>query len=104
MILLSAFLLAGAGFTALALAMDRHHRQVCQRTPSRRQRVWLRVQGAAGLTAALTLCIARVGWGVGIVIWLGLLTLAGLVIVLTLAYWQNKPRRVQPLFKESNHE
>lgn len=92
--LLFALLLAGAGFTALALAMDRHHRQVRQCTPSKPQRLLLRTLGCIGLTTALVLNIAEAGWGVGLVTWLGLITVAAIPLVLTLAYWQDKPRKI----------
>lgn len=90
--LLFALVFAGVGFAALALAMDRHHRQVRKRTPTGRQRVFLRVTGVVGLTAALALCVVGAGWGTGVVVWLGLLTVAALAMVLTLTYWQARPR------------
>lgn len=46
---LMALLLSLAGFVALALAMERHHRQVWQRAPSRKQSLLLRCAGVIGM-------------------------------------------------------
>ncbi len=73
---LLALLLSLAGFVALALAMERHHRQVWQRAPSRKQCMLLRCFGITGLGAALAACVAHAGWATGTVIWLGLMTVA----------------------------
>lgn len=82
--LLLALLLACVGFASLALAMDRHHRQLRQCVPSHRQRQWLRLLGSLGLAVSLAICLADAGWASGIVLWLGILSLAALTIVLTL--------------------
>lgn len=86
MMALLAFALACTGFAALALAMDRHHRQVWQRPASGRQRVLLRVLGTVCLGASLVACIAYSGWSVGIVLWLGLLSAAVPAVALVLTY------------------
>lgn len=66
--------LAFAGFTSLALSMDRHQRDVFRRrldgTWSRR----LRCMGWILLAASSVPCIAGEGWGMGLVVWLGALT------------------------------
>lgn len=83
---LMALLLSLAGFVALALAMERHHRQVWQRAPSRKLCLLLRCAGVIGLGAALTTCAAHAGGATGTVIWLGLMTVAALTVALVLAY------------------
>lgn len=66
--------LAFAGFTSLALSMDRHQRDFFRRrldgTRSRR----LRHMGWVLLAGSAVPCIAGEGWGMGLVIWLGALT------------------------------
>jgi hypothetical protein len=75
-----ALVLAYAGFTALALAMDRHHRQIWRRRPTRRVRVLFRIGGWSGLAASLVLCLSP-RWALGLVQWLGILSAAGLLVV-----------------------
>lgn len=87
MILLLTFILSYLGFASLALAMDRHCKQVCQRVPSQKMRLTLRVIGFTALSAALVASIIHMGWDVGMVLWLGLLTSAALSLVLVLTYW-----------------
>lgn len=84
--LLLAFLLTLLGFAALALALDRHHRQVRNTLPSRWRRYWLRIGGSLGLALSLTLCVLNQGWGNGVVLWFGLISAAPILIILALAY------------------
>lgn len=86
MMALLAFALACTGFAALALAMDRHHRQVWQRPAPGRRGVLLRVAGAVALGASLAACIAHSGWAVGAVLWLGLLSATASAVALVLTY------------------
>ena len=81
-----AFALSLIGFAALALAMHRHHQQSFGRRPSRKARLLMRVAGATGLGSSFVVCVAGGGWAVGPVLWFGLLSAAGLVVVLLLAY------------------
>jgi len=76
-----------AGFTALCLAMERHHEQVFGQRwiPPGRRRL-LRIAGLLLLLASPLPCIAAAGWGVGSVLWCGLLTAAALPLVLLLPY------------------
>jgi hypothetical protein len=90
MIQVLALALAYAGFTALALAMDRHHRQVWRRTASGRTRILLRAAGILGLGLSLATCIVQSGWSVGLVLWLGVLTAATLAVVVGLAWWLSR--------------
>jgi hypothetical protein len=86
------FALAHAGFVALCLAMQRHHEQVLgqRRIPPARRRC-LAAGGWALLAASLAPPVQAAGWGLGLVVWTGLLTAAALPIVVLLAY---RPRWV----------
>ncbi|HIV69596.1 MAG TPA: DUF3325 domain-containing protein [Candidatus Aquabacterium excrementipullorum] len=78
----AAIALAYAGFTALSLAMDRHHADVYGRgkEPSPRARQWLRAGGAAGLALSLLACVERQGWNMGPILWCGAMTLGALLL------------------------
>ncbi|MPY69295.1 MAG: DUF3325 family protein [Alphaproteobacteria bacterium] len=82
---LSAFILAFAGFAALALAMDRHHRTLFDRAPGRGAALTLRLAGTAGLAASLFACADRWGWAIGAIAWFGVLSAVALGVVLLLA-------------------
>lgn len=90
---LLAFALTLIGFAALALAMDRHHRQLWHALPAAWLRRLLRGAGTLALAAALAACVAGFGRGTGWVAWFGLLSAAAIAVVLPLAYW---PRRAAP--------
>lgn len=77
---------AFAGFLALALSMNRHYRQVFHRPVSRKASLGFRGLGWAGLSVALAVCMAHAGWALGMLLWLGILSVAGLINVLLLAY------------------
>lgn len=81
--------LAYCAWSALALAMDRHHAEVHGRgaepTPARRRR--LRQLGTLGLAASLAVTTYMQGWSVGAVAGLGVMTLSALLQVLALSYW-----------------
>jgi hypothetical protein len=84
---LTALAIACAGFTTLALAMDRHRCEMLRHEwPSRF--VWpLRLAGGALLAGALHLaCLDAGSVSVGILWWLGLLSIAGTALVVLLAY------------------
>ena len=92
---MNAVLLAGAacitafaGFTALALAMDRHFEDLFGRGKSMgpAQRNGLRAAGTLALVLSLWACLASHGAGQGWVLWLGVLTAAALGVVLLLSY------------------
>ncbi|PAU86953.1 iron uptake protein [Pseudomonas sp. WN033] len=89
MIWLSAgsLLLAHAGLSLLALAMDKHRKQLL---PRRQLPVWftwlVRFAGWASLILSLSACVIGMGTGVGLPYWLGVLSLVALVLILQLAY------------------
>lgn len=87
----AALLLASAGMTALALAIDRHHRQVYGADATPGARLVLRVAGAVLLALAIYPCVLLWGAGAGVVAWTGMLTAGALVPALALAYY---PRRM----------
>jgi hypothetical protein len=91
--ILLALLSAHIGFGALALAMDRHHRQVFGRGPGTPLRITLRIVGASALAASFAACVAGSGWSIGAVEWFGVLSAAPLTLVLLLAY---RPRSASP--------
>lgn len=86
----AALLMTSAGMTALALAIDRHHRQVYGADATLCSRIVLRVVGALLLALAIYPCVLLWGEGAGIVAWTGMLTAGALVPALVLAYY---PRR-----------
>ena len=80
-----------AGMLVLSQAMDRHCHQIVSRSdPGSAQRALLRVTGAALMMVALWLCTGCWGGAVGIVVWLGCLSVAALAVAWLLAYM---PRR-----------
>jgi hypothetical protein len=78
--------LAYAGFTALCLAMHRHHRQVWHRDASRQSRAVFRIAGVSCLALSLPVCVAVWGGAIGTVAWFGVLTLAGSALGFLLPY------------------
>lgn len=82
----AALLPALGGFGILALSMHRHHRDVVGHAPSRRWMFGLRCVGGGLLALSLAMRVSAAGWAVGAVSWLGLLTVAALLVVLALAW------------------
>lgn len=81
-----ALALCYAGLSAIALAMDRHHRQFRRRPPSLGLTASLRLLGWTQITGGLLACCLDRGWEGGPVLWLGLLTAAAALLVLLLSY------------------
>lgn len=79
-------LLAFAGFGAIAATMDRHCEDMLRREPRARTRRLLRGAGYTVLGLALCPAIGKWGASLGMVLWLGALTLAALPLALLLAY------------------
>ena len=79
---LAAFCLAYAGFSALCLGMDRHYEDLFNRALTRRHRVPLRLFGWAALALSLCASAAVWGWSYGTVEWIGILSIAGLLLLI----------------------
>lgn len=79
-----AFAFVFAGFAALSLSMERHHRQVWARLPKGRAALGYRLAGFGLIAAALAPSMAAWGGSVGVVAWLGLLTIGALGVALLL--------------------
>lgn len=82
---LMALALGYVGAAALALAKDRHQRQVSGRHA--RHALGWRLLGGAAWGASLITCGLSSGWAIGVVQWLGLLTVACLLVMAVLAFW-----------------
>ena len=82
------YLLAWGGFTLLALAMDRHHRQMrpASRPCPRRSRPCLRLGGAMLLALSLAAAIRVAGPTTGPVLWVAILSAAALTLIVLLAW------------------
>ncbi len=78
---------AFCGFTALSLAMDRHHEDTYGRGKTAGTRTpWLRLGGALALLLSLVACLLLRGASQGWVLWCGVLTASALALVLLLSY------------------
>jgi hypothetical protein len=84
--LLLAWTLSFSGFTALCLAMERHHRQTLRTVPTAPIVVALRTGGCALLALALAACVASFPGSLGFVVWLGVLTVAAAPLAFALPY------------------
>ncbi len=77
-----AFALAFAGMVTLAFAMDRHHEQLTGAMEiSRARSRLLRCAGALMLAVAIVPCLRAWGFSVGVVAWLGWLSIGALLAV-----------------------
>jgi hypothetical protein len=91
----AAWCMAFSGFTALGLAMDRHHEDSYGRgTSPGPRRPWLRRAGALGLLLSLVACLVLKGSTQGWVMWFGVLTAGALAVVGMLS---SAPRHAAPL-------
>lgn len=93
MLIVAVFCAAYAGWAALALAMDRHARDIGWTPPHRATAIALRLAGTGLLGAALIACAVRWGWAIGPVAWLGMLGAGALLFTLTLSVL---PRAIVP--------
>lgn len=87
------------GLVALTLAMPRHSKHMLRRQLPAIQAKIARLTGWLLLALALALSIHQWQLGIGIVTWLGWLTLTGVVLVFCLPYWPwppLKPHRQAP--------
>lgn len=80
--------LTHAGLVALAMAMDRHHRQLRPSTASHTAPGTLGWKLAGWLLLALSLQLSTQNWGVGtgLVAWCGIATAAALALILMLPF------------------
>lgn len=86
-----AALLAGlAGFLALALAMEKHGRQLLSRPPGAGARFGLRVAGWALLALALYLSMRHRLWTAATVVWLQALAVVGVALIFRLSKWARR--------------
>jgi hypothetical protein len=92
-IVLTAIALTYAGMAALALAIDRHHRQAFGADAAPTTRATLRIAGSLLLALAIAPCVHLWGFGAGMVAWTGMLTTGALLAALLLPYW---PRKLAP--------
>ncbi|MEQ8506254.1 MAG: DUF3325 domain-containing protein [Rhodospirillales bacterium] len=81
-----AFFLSFAGWTALALAMNRHRRDMGWAPATASVRGALRLMGAALLAGSYGVSALHWGWSEGAVAWFGVLTVAAFGLVLALAF------------------
>ncbi|AWN41351.1 DUF3325 domain-containing protein [Methylobacterium durans] len=85
--------LSFASLAALALSLDRHHRDAfLARAPKARARA-LRLAGWAGIAVSFAAAVAFEGWNFGPVQWIGALTGAALLVVALLSY---RPQWLRP--------
>jgi len=75
-----------AGMAGLSLAMPRHYSQLNAKLSASQTRL-LRIASIMLLIVSLWPAISMWGVVVGIVVWLGLLSVAALIWVALLAYW-----------------
>lgn len=73
-------------FGLLALAMFSHHREVLGKVPSDKQSRILSITGWLGLAFTYWGCTLEQGAAYGSVIYFGLLTVSGLLVIMTLSY------------------
>ncbi|MEP0337250.1 MAG: DUF3325 domain-containing protein [Alphaproteobacteria bacterium] len=81
-----AFFLSFAAWTALAFAMNRHRRDMGWVRATSTQRAILRVAGGGLLAASLWACAGQWGWSMGTVAWFGVMTVSALSLVMALAF------------------
>ncbi len=93
-------LLSLSGFGMLALASERPGELLLARLPSKRpslhSRARLRIAGWLLLAVALTLSMWGLPGSIGVVAWLGWLTVVGVLLVFTLPRWTEK-KAAKPL-------
>ena len=84
--MLLALLLCYCAFTALCLAMPRHHEELLGHKSSTRRRQGLKLAGWLLLGLSLWAAVAMKGWSFGLVDWCAVLMLSALTLVLLLPY------------------
>lgn len=93
---LLALTLSFSAFTALSLAMEKHQHDLHGKAAaSSARRMQWRVLGWALLTVAFALCVVDHGWAMGPVLWLGTMTLGG--VVLSFGLYPYRPKWIASL-------
>ncbi|OLU35139.1 hypothetical protein BVH03_00405 [Pseudomonas sp. PA15(2017)] len=99
---LSLLLASLGGFIALALAMEKHCRQLLHRVLSPRWLQALRILGWLLLVAALALSLGQLGWSIGAAAWFGWLSVAGVALAFYLPRWPG-PREPAKAARRDKH-
>lgn len=84
--MIAAVLLSYASFTALCLAMDKHHGELLRRKPSPLQRRTLAGVGWLLLALAMAAAVHDAGWAMGLVNWTAGLMASGILLVWLIPY------------------
>ncbi|MBB5320770.1 DUF3325 domain-containing protein [Marinobacter oulmenensis] len=92
MLHMAVLVLSLVGFMALAMAMPKHNRHLLRSELSVFQKRSLRLLGWSLLVLALGLCLRQWGVGIGMVTWLGWLTIAGMVLAFCLPNGPDRKR------------
>ncbi len=79
--LAAALIASFAGWAALALAMERHHRRLWRQPPGQAKAIALRVTGTALLALAFAACVMQWNGSLGAVAWFGVLSASGLAFI-----------------------
>jgi hypothetical protein len=109
---LLSLIFSSTGFGAIALSMRRHHQDVVGRPPARIRKLMLATVGWLLLGASPWPLIASDGVFVGITFWFGVITLAALIVAMSLTYGpaivrtlsRRSGREANPHHERSNHE
>ena len=80
------FLLSLSGFGCLALAMERHQRDLLKRALAAASTRRLRIAGTCLLLLACALCVAARGWGLGLAEFSGHTSVAAGLLVVAMAF------------------
>lgn len=90
--------LAFSGFAALSLTLDRHYAQIHGRgaEPPAALLPYLHGLGWLALGLALAAQVGAEGWAMGVLYWVGTLTLSGVGLVLLLSYAPRAAPRLAP--------
>ncbi|MHC6224915.1 DUF3325 domain-containing protein [Pseudomonas sp. X10] len=86
MMFVGGLLFAYSGMLGLCQGLERHYKQVWGKPCALWQRRGLRALGWGALVVSFLLCVAAWGWAMGPVGWFGVISLAGLVLVMLLPY------------------
>ncbi len=84
--MMPAVLLSYAGFTALCLAMDKHHGELLRRKPTLLQRRVLGLAGWCLLGISLAVAVHGAGWAMGLINWTAGLMASAVLLVWLLPY------------------